>query len=345
MPRAKILSKATLWVAIAIAGFALARLAPPLEGLTPLGQSVLGAAFAGTLLWISEAIPLGLTALLVLLLLGLSPGLRVTDVAGGFAGEVVFFLIGVVGLGTAVEASGLAARAARFLCRSAGSSPARLYLQLIAGIPVLALLVPSAITRNAILIPAYRDALATMGPTHVNHFEREGVLPIAFSLFHYTNMQDVSFAVISGEPVLWGEAWQARVRMAIDDHGKERTVDEMIHQRIGDYEAFGEYQRAVFGRTEAWLDGLDPTELTRVLVPRPLPPVVASTFSRWARNRTGHAEDSKRNPAKMATLLKMWIGFKCGSPRNPNREYHKWPKSWLRGSIPGNLRASQPDNK
>ena len=25
---------------------------------------------------------------------------------------------------------------------------------------------------------------------HVNHFEREGVLPIAFSLFHYTNMQD-----------------------------------------------------------------------------------------------------------------------------------------------------------
>jgi citrate:succinate antiporter len=36
-------------------------------------------------------------------------------------------------------------------------------VQLIAGFPLLALLIPSAITRNAILIPAYRDALAAMG--------------------------------------------------------------------------------------------------------------------------------------------------------------------------------------
>jgi len=125
----------------------------------------------------------------------------------------------------------------------------------------------------------YADALATMGPEHVNHFEREGVLPIAFSLFHYTNMQDVSFAIISGQPVVWDAGWQARVQMAVDDHGKERTVTEMVHQRIGDYEAFGEYQREVFGRTEAWLDELDATELTRVLVPRPLPERVASTYS------------------------------------------------------------------
>ena len=125
----------------------------------------------------------------------------------------------------------------------------------------------------------YEDALATMGPDHVNHFERDGVLPIAFSLFHYTNMQDVSGAVISGEPVVWSPEWQARVQMAVDDHGKERTVDEMVHQRIGDYDAFGDYQRAVFGRTEAWLARLDPAELTRVLIPRPLPPTVASTFS------------------------------------------------------------------
>ncbi len=67
--------------------------------------------------------------------------------------------------------------------------------------------------------------------------------------------------------------------MAIDDHGKERTVAEMVHQRIGDYDAFCEYQRSVFARTEAWLATLDPAELRRVIVPRPLPPVVASTYS------------------------------------------------------------------
>jgi DinB superfamily len=125
----------------------------------------------------------------------------------------------------------------------------------------------------------YEDALATMDLSHVNHFEREGVLPIAFCLFHYTNMQDVSGAVISGEPVVWSDDWQARVQMAINDHGKERPVSDMIHQRIGDYDAFGEYQRAVFARTEAWLARLDPRELDRVLIPRPLPPVVANTYS------------------------------------------------------------------
>ncbi len=133
----------------------------------------------------------------------------------------------------------------------------------------------------------YEDALATMDLSHVNHFEREGVLPIAFCLFHYTNMQDVSGAVISGEPVVWSPEWQARVRMAIDDHGKERPVSDMIHQRIGDYEAFGEYQRAVFARTEAWLAGLDPAELDRVLIPHPLPPVVANTYSARVAGEVG----------------------------------------------------------
>src|SRR5690606_40981096 len=73
----------------------------------------------------------------------------------------------------------------------------------------------------------YEQARTTMGPEHVNHFEREGVLPIAFSLFHYTNMQDVTGAVISGDPVVWSDDWQARVQMAINDHGKERPVSDM----------------------------------------------------------------------------------------------------------------------
>ena len=163
MSHAKSSATAAIWGLLALAGFALARLAPPLAGLTELGQSVLGAAFAGTVLWVSEVIPLGLTAIIVLVLLGLCPGLRVPDIAGGFAGDVTLFLIGAVAIGAAVETSGLAERAARFLTRSARGDPRRLYMQLIAGFPLLALLIPSAITRNAILIPAYRDALAAMG--------------------------------------------------------------------------------------------------------------------------------------------------------------------------------------
>jgi len=43
----------------------------------------------------------------------------------------------------------------------------------------------------------YQQAVDTMDLEHVNHFEREGVLPIAFSLFHYVNVHDGSFMMIT----------------------------------------------------------------------------------------------------------------------------------------------------
>lgn len=93
------------WLALAVGGYALARFAPPLDGLSAPAQAVLGAAFAAAMLWVTEAVPLGLTALFVLLLLGLCPGVRFADAASGFAGEVTFFLIGAIGIGAAVEAA------------------------------------------------------------------------------------------------------------------------------------------------------------------------------------------------------------------------------------------------
>jgi hypothetical protein len=149
------------------------------------------------------------------------------------------------------------------------------------------LLLDSLRRRMRAMHSLYEDALATMDIDHVNHFEREGVLPIAFSLFHYTNMQDVSSSVLMSQPPVWDEGWQAKVQMTVNDHGKERTVDEMVHQRIGDYDAFADYQRAVFARTEAWLADLDPAELTKVIVPRPLPPQVASTYSARVADEQG----------------------------------------------------------
>ena len=141
------------------------------------------------------------------------------------------------------------------------------------------LLMDSLQRRMATMHSLYYQAVSTMDLEHVNHFEREGVLPIAFSLFHYTNMQDASFMMITGIHPIWSEDWQAKVQMSIDDHGKHRTVDEMIHQRIGDYNAFKDYQRTVFDRTEAYLAAMDPADLTRVLIAPPYPEMVASTYS------------------------------------------------------------------
>src|SRR6202007_143903 len=151
------------WIVAALAAYALARFAPPLQGLTDVSQAVLGVMLAGTILWVTEAVPIGATAVVVLVLLGLSPSMRRSDAVGGFASDVTFFLIGAVAIGTAVEASGLAERGAPFLHRGARGNPTRVFAQMMLGLPTLALLIPSAITRNAILIPAYREALDSMG--------------------------------------------------------------------------------------------------------------------------------------------------------------------------------------
>ena len=140
----------------------------------------------------------------------------------------------------------------------------------------------------------YYQAVGSMELEHVNHFERAGVLPIAFSLFHYTNMHDGAFMMLSGQLPIWDEDWQARVQMAIDDAGKERPVSDMIHQRIGDYDAFKEYQRTVFDRTEAHIAALDPADFQRVLVAPPFPP--------RSRVRTARCvQDRRASPCSTAT--------------------------------------------
>ena len=125
----------------------------------------------------------------------------------------------------------------------------------------------------------YEEATATMTVDQVNYREREGILPMAFSLFHYINMQDVAFMMLSGQVPIYNDEWTKRIQPAIADHGKERTVEEMQFQQIGNYDAFIEYMNTVFKRTEEWLAQLSPAELERVVVPRPFPPQIASTFS------------------------------------------------------------------
>ncbi|HET9689529.1 MAG TPA: hypothetical protein VFP61_00115 [Acidimicrobiales bacterium] len=133
--------------------------------------------------------------------------------------------------------------------------------------------------RMRALFSLYEEAVATMGPEHVNAQPVEGALPIAFSLFHYVHLQDASMIPVSGTPPVWDEGWAARVQPAIADHGKERTPEEMQDQRIDGWAGFGDYQAAVFARTEGYLAGIGADDLDRVVVPRPLPDRLASTFS------------------------------------------------------------------
>mgnify|MGYP001811698962 FL=1 len=133
--------------------------------------------------------------------------------------------------------------------------------------------------RMRTMFSLYYDAVDTMTLDHVNHVDAEGRLPIAFSLFHYAHIHDGSFMLITGQMPLWDDDWNACVRPAIDVNGKDRPVEEMAGQRIGDLDAFADYQRAVFSRTQDHLESMDPADFLRIVIPAPYPEQVAETYS------------------------------------------------------------------
>ena len=143
-----------------------------------------------------------------------------------------------------------------------------------------ALILDSLRRRMRAMHSLYEDATATMTLDQVNHVERDSVLPIAFSLFHFVNMEDTTYPVLAGgDGPVWNEDWMSRLDLTIPDHGKERSPEEMVEQRIGDYGAMIDYMNAVWAQSESYLAHLDPDTLTDLIVPRPFPEVVANTYS------------------------------------------------------------------
>jgi hypothetical protein len=141
------------------------------------------------------------------------------------------------------------------------------------------LILDSLQRRMAAMHSLWYQAVSDMDADKVNHVEREGVLPIAFSLFHKAQIEDTSLLMLGGPPMIWTPEWGDRIGLGVHDHGKHKTVDEMMAQRIDDYAVFCDYQRQVFDKTEAYLADLEPSTLTEVIVAPPYPPQIASTYS------------------------------------------------------------------
>ena len=149
-----------LVVAILVVICAIAMVLPTPAGLSREGQRVLAIALLAITLWSTEALPMGVTGMLVVVALvftGSVPGIK--DALIGFAQPVVYFLIGVLTIGLAVSKSGLAERIARLSLQKCKGRPLTLFVQLLMSLPFMTLLLPSATTRSGILVHVYEQAL------------------------------------------------------------------------------------------------------------------------------------------------------------------------------------------
>lgn len=145
---------------VVLAALAVAALPTP-AGLTLAGHRVLAVVGLAIGLWATDALPAGVTGMLVVTALAVSggaPSLR--DALSGFAQPVAYFLLGVLTIGLAVARSGLAERLAGMFLRRSGGRPRALYVQMLLSLPLLTLVLPSATTRTGILVHVYEEALA-----------------------------------------------------------------------------------------------------------------------------------------------------------------------------------------
>jgi len=134
---------------------------PPPDGLSQAGQRVLGIATITIGLWGTKILPMGVTAILLVVLLVLSEGVNDFQQALiGFAQPVPYFLIAVLTIGLAVKKCGLAERIARFSLRHCRERPMALYTHLLISMPLLTLLLPSATSRTGILVHVYEQSLS-----------------------------------------------------------------------------------------------------------------------------------------------------------------------------------------
>ena len=117
-----------------------------------------------------------------------------------------------------------------------------------------------------------------MNAEQVNRVVVDGSLPIAFSLVHQALIEDGARALAGGpDPLI--ASWMDNLELALPTDGKASTVEEMMHQRIGNYDAFRTFQAATFALTDECVAGLDPPALSDILVRPPYGAVLANTFS------------------------------------------------------------------
>lgn len=133
----------------------------------------------------------------------------------------------------------------------------------------------------------YDEAARTMTLEQVNAVAHPTTLPIAFSFVHQVLIEDGSLIFLGGPAPLFDDEWAARIGLGVRDHGKARSVEEMMHQRIENYDAFLDFQQRVFRASESYVASLDPSSMSDMIVPFPYGETLAHTFSALVAGEAG----------------------------------------------------------
>jgi sodium-dependent dicarboxylate transporter 2/3/5 len=152
------------WGASAAGGIAAAvvLLAPTPEGLGAAGQASMAVFLVCTTLWITDLLPIGVTGLLAVALLGLTGAMKPSEAYAAFGSSAVFFILGVFIMAAALIHSGLSKRLALFFLRRFDAGPQRLAAGIMVTAAVMTVWMPAQATA-AMLFPITLELARAMG--------------------------------------------------------------------------------------------------------------------------------------------------------------------------------------
>jgi hypothetical protein len=103
----------------------------------------------------------------------------------------------------------------------------------------------------------------------MNYRERDGVLPITFTLLHYVRGEDrLICAAVLKEPTLWeAGGWQERIGGNPLDVRRGSKIEEAETASIGNSATWNDYQNTVFTHTESVLASMSDENFDADLFP------------------------------------------------------------------------------
>ena len=110
---------------------------PTPNGLDRHGMLVLGLMIGALIMWVSEAVNMAVTTLLVCVLIPFMGIMPATDMYSSFAGKVFFFMIGTFSITAALATTSIPTRIAGFILNWAGKNPRKLVLGFTIGTALL----------------------------------------------------------------------------------------------------------------------------------------------------------------------------------------------------------------
>lgn len=167
-----------IWMGIALAAMLLIMFLPPFDGVSVAGQRAIGILVFAVIMWMTEAVPYPISAVMILVLIALAVGFSpdpenpaeifgtsggLTSALSGFASSAVALVAAALALAAAMQVTGLHKRLAFHILRFSGEKVSNILIGAIVIATILAFFVPSATARAGAVVPILLGMVMAFG--------------------------------------------------------------------------------------------------------------------------------------------------------------------------------------